>query len=73
MSAFTGVQSLHGVLLRSAGTQNPMRTTLIVEGIVERNVFVSNLMSFLAATMGIMIGLLSKVPNAQKATSYDEE
>src|ERR1035438_9185659 len=39
---------------------------------VERNVLVSNLLSFLAATLGVMIGLLSRIPNAQKATSYDE-
>jgi hypothetical protein len=31
----------------------------------------SNLLSFLAATTGVMIGLLSRVANTQKATSYE--
>jgi hypothetical protein len=38
---------------------------------VERNVLGSNL-RFLAVTAGVMIGLLSKVANAPKASSNDE-
>jgi hypothetical protein len=38
---------------------------------VERNVWGSNLMNRLDAA-GVMIGLLSRVPNAQKATSYEK-
>jgi hypothetical protein len=40
---------------------------------VERNVLESNLMSFLAATMTIMIGPLSRVSNAQKARMNAQE
>jgi len=36
---------------------------------VERNVLVSNLMSFLDAATSGMIDPLSRIPNAQKATS----
>src|ERR1700687_344000 len=39
---------------------------------VERKVWGSNLMSFLDATTSGMIDPLSRMPNAQKATSYDE-
>jgi len=40
---------------------------------VERNLFGSNLKRFLAAAaMGVMMGLLSSVRNAEKVTSYDE-
>jgi hypothetical protein len=38
---------------------------------VERNVLVLNLLSFLDAATSGMIDLLSRIPNAQKATSYD--
>jgi hypothetical protein len=41
---------------------------------VERNVFGSNLRRFLApAATGVMMGLLSRVTNAEKVTSYDEQ
>src|SRR5439155_24493965 len=39
---------------------------------VERNVLGSNWLRFLAATTGVMIGPLSRIPNAQEATAYDE-
>src|ERR1019366_5830125 len=38
---------------------------------VERNVLGSNSRRFLAATAGVMSGPLSRVPNANKATSHD--
>src|ERR1035438_5378655 len=40
---------------------------------VERNVLVSNLISFLAADTSGIIDPLSRIPNGQKATSYNEE
>src|ERR1700736_2764482 len=39
---------------------------------VERNVLGSNLLSFLDAATSGMIDPLSRIPVAQKATSYDE-
>jgi hypothetical protein len=38
---------------------------------VERNVWGSNLRRFLAAAAGVMIGPLSRIPNAQKGTSHE--
>ena len=40
--------------------------TFLPPSMVERNVLGSNLLSFLAATMPVMIALLSRVPNAQE-------
>src|ERR1035438_10165303 len=40
---------------------------------VERNVLGSNFLSFLDATTSGIIEPLSRIPNAQKATSYDDE
>ena len=39
---------------------------------VERNILVSNLLIFLAATTGVIIGPLSRVQNAAEGDSYDQ-